>query len=46
MLQHVSDAAIGPNASELEFERRPGSKLYFMFPALFLSPTSGGKERS
>ena len=42
-LQHVSDAAIGPNANELEFER--WSKLYFKFPALFLRiPPRGGRK--
>ena len=42
-LQHVSDAAIGPNANELEFER--WSKLYFKFPTLFLRiPPRGGRK--
>ena len=42
-LQHVSDAAIGPNANELEFER--WSKLYFKFPTLFLRiPPRGGSQ--
>jgi hypothetical protein len=43
VLQHVSDAAIGPDANELEFER--WSKLYFQFPALILRvPPRGGRR--
>ena len=42
-LQNVSDAAIGPDANELEFER--WSKLYFQFPALILRvPPRGGRR--
>ena len=43
ILQHVNDAAVGPNADELEFER--WSKLYFQFPAFFLRiPPRGGRR--
>jgi hypothetical protein len=43
VLQHVSDAAIGPDANELEFERWSKLPVPGFDPQ---SPTSGGKERS